>query len=123
VRGGQRQRSKKRPVELGIVQSLTQPGGNITGFTNFETSVGGKMLQLLKENRSSDRARRRDLQSAERRRQIVFAYLESAASALAVETMTMLVESDADIEAAMTRPQRRWPSEHWARWQLTKMLH
>jgi hypothetical protein len=73
-----------------------------------------------------------DLQSTERRRQIVFAYLETAALALAVETMTMLVESDADIEAAMTRPQTRWPSEGWAkragtagtpRWQFTKMVH
>src|SRR5271163_4913455 len=37
------------PIEQGFVQSLARPGGNITGFTNFEESVGGKMLQLLKE--------------------------------------------------------------------------
>jgi putative tryptophan/tyrosine transport system substrate-binding protein len=37
------------PVEQGFVQSLARPGGNITGFTNFEASVAGKMLQLLKE--------------------------------------------------------------------------
>src|SRR5256885_2942858 len=29
--------------------TLFRSGGNITGFTNFEESVGGKMLQLLKE--------------------------------------------------------------------------
>jgi putative tryptophan/tyrosine transport system substrate-binding protein len=34
------------PVQQGFVQSLAQPGGNITGFTNFESSVGSKMLQL-----------------------------------------------------------------------------
>jgi ABC transporter substrate binding protein len=37
------------PVEQGFVQSLARPGGNITGFTNFEASIGGKWLQLLKE--------------------------------------------------------------------------
>ena len=28
---------------------LARPGGNITGFTNFEFSMGGKWLELLKE--------------------------------------------------------------------------
>lgn len=37
------------PVSLGIVQNLARPGGNITGFTNFEFSMGGKWLELLKE--------------------------------------------------------------------------
>jgi putative tryptophan/tyrosine transport system substrate-binding protein len=37
------------PVEQGFVQSLARPGGNITGFTNFESKIGGKWLQLLKE--------------------------------------------------------------------------
>jgi putative tryptophan/tyrosine transport system substrate-binding protein len=37
------------PVGSGFIESLAQPGGNITGFTNFEPSIGGKWLQLLKE--------------------------------------------------------------------------
>src|SRR3974390_1806993 len=37
------------PVESGFVQTLARPGGHITGFTNFEASIGGKWLQLLKE--------------------------------------------------------------------------
>jgi putative tryptophan/tyrosine transport system substrate-binding protein len=37
------------PAEQGFVQTLARPGGNITGFTNFEASSGGKWLQLLKE--------------------------------------------------------------------------
>jgi putative ABC transport system substrate-binding protein len=36
------------PVGQGIVPSLARPGGNITGFTVFELSVIGKMLELLK---------------------------------------------------------------------------
>src|SRR4051794_39811006 len=37
------------PVESGIVQSLAHPGGSITGFSNFEGSIGAKWLELLKE--------------------------------------------------------------------------
>jgi putative ABC transport system substrate-binding protein len=37
------------PVAQGFVQSLAHPGGNITGFTNMEATVGAKWLELLKE--------------------------------------------------------------------------
>jgi putative ABC transport system substrate-binding protein len=37
------------PVGSGFVASLAQPGGNITGFTNFEPSMGSKWLQTLKQ--------------------------------------------------------------------------
>jgi putative tryptophan/tyrosine transport system substrate-binding protein len=37
------------PVASGFVANLAHPGGNITGFTNFEPSMGGKWLELLKE--------------------------------------------------------------------------
>ena len=37
------------PVGAGIVQSLARPGGNATGFMNFDYSLGAKWLELLKE--------------------------------------------------------------------------
>jgi putative ABC transport system substrate-binding protein len=37
------------PVGAGYVESLAHPGGNVTGFTNFEYSMGAKWLELLKE--------------------------------------------------------------------------
>jgi putative ABC transport system substrate-binding protein len=37
------------PVGGGFVASLTRPGGNLTGFANFEPEVGGKWLQELKQ--------------------------------------------------------------------------
>ena len=37
------------PVEGGIVASLARPGGNKTGFQNFEPAIGGKWLEVLKE--------------------------------------------------------------------------
>ena len=37
------------PVGAGFVDTLARPGGNATGFMNFEYGMGGKWLELLKE--------------------------------------------------------------------------
>jgi putative ABC transport system substrate-binding protein len=37
------------PVASGIVARLDRPSGNITGFANYEASLGGKWLELLSE--------------------------------------------------------------------------
>ena len=37
------------PVGAGFVDSLAQPGGNVTGFTQWEYGIGVKWLELLKE--------------------------------------------------------------------------
>jgi putative ABC transport system substrate-binding protein len=37
------------PVGAGIVENMARPGGNATGFTNYEYGMSGKWLELLKE--------------------------------------------------------------------------
>ena len=37
------------PVRSGLVASLSHPGGNATGFINYEFSLSAKLLELLKE--------------------------------------------------------------------------
>jgi putative ABC transport system substrate-binding protein len=37
------------PVRNGFVSSMAHPGGNMTGFTNYEFSMGAKWLEILRE--------------------------------------------------------------------------
>jgi len=37
------------PIGRGYVASLARPGGNATGFTSYESAIGGKWLEMLKQ--------------------------------------------------------------------------
>ena len=37
------------PIGSGFIANLARPGGNLTGFSNFESSIGGKWVEMLKE--------------------------------------------------------------------------
>jgi putative ABC transport system substrate-binding protein len=41
--------SVSAPIALGLVKDLARPMGNVTGFTGFEPSLGGKWVELMKE--------------------------------------------------------------------------
>src|SRR5258705_10521658 len=45
------------PLGSGFVASITRPGGNTTGLTNFEQSLIGKWLELFKEIESRNEGR------------------------------------------------------------------
>ncbi len=91
------------PVGQGLVANLARPGGNVTGFTNFEFAIGGKWLQTLKE-----------IAPAVTRVAVVFnpqtapyagallRPIEAAAAKLAVASMALPAVDAAAIEAAIT---------------------
>jgi putative ABC transport system substrate-binding protein len=37
------------PANVGLIKSLSNPGGNATGFVLYESSIASKWLELLKE--------------------------------------------------------------------------
>jgi len=86
------------PVGAGVVQSMAHPGGNITGFSNFEYSMSGKWAELLKQIApNTTRALvLRDSSSATGIGQ--FAAVRSAAQALGVELTPTNVGDPDEIE-------------------------
>ena len=90
------------PVGAGFVDSLARPGGNATGFTQFEYGISAKWLELLKEIAPgvTRAAVLRDPAIASGVGQ--FAVVQSAASPLAVELTPVNVRDAGEIERAVT---------------------
>ncbi len=87
------------PVLLGIVASLAHPGGNTTGFINYESSFSAKWLELLKEI-APGVARAGLLRDPGFREQI--AAMEAVAPSLHVETIAIDMHDAGQIERAIT---------------------
>ena len=91
------------PVGQGFVVSLARPGGNATGFTSFEFSIGGKWLELIKE--MSPGVKRAEVMFNPVTAPFASSYLhsiESAAPSFAVDVTGAPVRDDADIERVIT---------------------
>ncbi|MFZ2137554.1 MAG: ABC transporter substrate-binding protein [Xanthobacteraceae bacterium] len=89
------------PVGAGIVDSLSRPGGNATGFTPSEYGIGGKWLELLKEiaPRVTRVAIIRDAASPSGPAQ--FAAIQAVAPLLGVDVSPIGVREPGDIEHAI----------------------
>jgi putative ABC transport system substrate-binding protein len=90
------------PVGAGLVESLSQPGGNATGFLQFEYSLSGKWLELLKQIAPgvTRAAVLRDPTITAGIGQ--FAVIQSVAPSLGVEVIPISVQDAAEIERAVT---------------------
>ena len=90
------------PVGAGFVQSLARPGGNATGFTNYEYSMGGKWVELLKQIAPNVKrvAILRDPTSAAGIGQ--FSAIQSAAQSLGVNLTPVSVRDAGEIERGVT---------------------
>ena len=90
------------PVGGGFVANLAHPGGNITGFQNFETAIGGKWLEVLKEIAPKVR-RVAFVYSPEISAHVAFMHAaEAASSSLGMTVTAAGVRNAADIEFALT---------------------
>src|SRR6516162_6855514 len=86
----------------GFVDSLARPGGNATGFINFEYGIGAKWLELLKE--ISPRVTRvavlRDPAIAQGI--VLLVAIQSVAPSLGVDVRPLNVRDASEIERAIT---------------------
>jgi putative ABC transport system substrate-binding protein len=91
------------PVGSGFAASLARPGGNATGFTNVEASVGGKWVEVLKEiNPHIARiAVLFDPKTSVGGGSFYFRLVQDAARSIGVETIATPVSDSARIEHAI----------------------
>jgi putative ABC transport system substrate-binding protein len=87
------------PVAQGFVSSVTKPGGNLTGFSALEFSIGGKWLELL-QLMSPKLVRVGVMSNPETSPQSKFfqAAIEAAGRSFGVQVSAAPVRNDADIE-------------------------
>jgi ABC-type uncharacterized transport system substrate-binding protein len=90
------------PVRMGIVESMARPGGNITGFTPFEPSLGGKWVELLKEIIPTvrDAAILVNLETAPNASSFL-QFAQAAGATLGITTIPTPVRAEADIERSI----------------------
>jgi putative ABC transport system substrate-binding protein len=89
------------PVGAGIVDTLSRPGSNTTGFMNFEYSLSGKWLELLKQiaPRLTRAAVVRNPANPASIAQ--FSAIQALAQSLGVEVSAVNVRDAGDIERAV----------------------
>jgi putative ABC transport system substrate-binding protein len=95
------------PVGQGIVKTMARPGGNTTGFTNYDPEIGGKWLGLLKE--AAPNLATVAVVFNPRTAPYAALYLraiEAVAPSIAVKAVALPVHDDAELEAAFTKHAR-----------------
>ena len=94
------------PVELGLVERMNRPGGNVTGVTSLAAELGPKRLQLLHEFVPgaammavliNPKSRNADIQSRE---------IEAAAATLGLQLHVLHASSEGDFEMALATADR-----------------
>jgi len=89
------------PVQIGLVQSLNRPGGNVTGVTDLNVGVGSKRLELLRELVPAATTVGVLVNPANRTRaEIVTRELETPARALQLKLHVLNASNDRDLDAA-----------------------
>lgn len=93
------------PIGSHFVDNLARPGGNITGFTNLEASMGTKMVELLKEvaPRTSRVALMFNPQTSPNGGSYFLKPVEAAAPLLKVKMIAAPIHNPAEIEVVMAQ--------------------
>jgi putative ABC transport system substrate-binding protein len=89
------------PVGSGFVESLARPGGNATGFMNFEYSISGKWLELLKQIAPSVTRAAILRDSSQGSGNMQFAAIQAVAPSLRMEVNPLNTRDGSEIERSV----------------------
>jgi len=94
------------PVGAGFVESLAQPGGNATGFMQFDFSLSAKWLELLKQVAPAT-TRAGVIRDATTTSGIgQFAVIQSVASAVGIDVVPVSARNETDLESGIAKVAR-----------------
>ena len=94
------------PIKLGLVASLSRPGGNVTGSTNFSVEVGPKRLELARELFPGATTFALLVNPASPLAATVSKDLQAVADTLGVRLHVLHASTEADFEAAFATAAR-----------------
>ena len=97
------------PVGTGLIASLAQPGGNVTGLTNLAPELTGKRLQLLKEVVPGLSRVAALWNAANPAKSVEVRELQAAGGALGVRVRSLEVRSPDDFDPAFEAATRERP--------------
>jgi putative ABC transport system substrate-binding protein len=89
------------PAASGLVDSMERPGANLTGFTNYEFSIGGKWLAMLKEAAPAIRRVLVIAQPGNLGQLGLLRGTQAAAPAVRVQVVPAMVDTPAEVEHAI----------------------
>jgi ABC-type uncharacterized transport system substrate-binding protein len=88
------------PVEIGLVPSLNQPGGNVTGMGIFNASLGTKRLELMKELMPNAAVIGYLLNPADGKGAIETESVVAASRALGIQVRVLNAKSESELDSA-----------------------
>ena len=90
------------PVALGIVESLSRPGGNITGVSSLSVEVSRKRLEFMREVRPAANRFAIAINPQSPTSESQLKNLQAAAAALGVELVMLKASTEPELEALFT---------------------
>jgi putative tryptophan/tyrosine transport system substrate-binding protein len=91
------------PVQIGLVASLSRPGGNITGVTHLNVEVGPKLLELLHEVIPTASSIAALVNPTNPNAETLSRSLQAAAGTLGLKLQVLNASTERDIDAALAQ--------------------
>ena len=101
------------PVALGVVSSLSRPGGNLTGVSSLSVEVSRKRLEFMREVRPDSKTFAVALNPTSPTSSTQLKNLQAAAETLGVELVVLKASTEQEFESAL---HRRASSRRRAAW-------